>query len=147
MTFTWNDEINLKPEQFIGFMDCASEHLRPQSIINTIHSLEKQNVIIHPISILRKNHIRVDYLLYVAFDRNDTKFCYKEDGMHEVIFSNVTGLTVTVNAYTQSAVNKYGMRFFSTTFENLFSVTTANKTYSEYITECQPGMITEVKIL
>ena len=142
------ETIKMKPDQFIGFMERVSEQIRPQSIINTLSCLDKQEVAyMYKVHINKIDLRTVEYWSDIAFDNKDIKIVYEDRGVHEEIFNNVIELSVTVRANTDSAVNNYGVPCFCTTFDNWFSVKSGPDDISDLTLEGKRGMLTKVEIL
>ena len=139
----------MTPEQFTGFMEKVTEHVRPKAILQTIKLLQEQGQTPEntEIQIHRENYRLVRYELRAYIDNKQVQITYGRDKyVHkEKTYSNVNCIEVSVIAETHCGRNDYGAVGFWTDFNDTFIIKGENKDGIYW--DVKNGIIQEMKII
>lgn len=138
-----------KINDFQGFMEKVSDTVRPQSINNTLHSLDQQGIDSnYELHIRREDVMTVEYVLkvYLPGINLQITYCNEESNNNTESYRRVNYLEVTVHTHTYIS-RESEPHELRVDFGDYFFVKGDNPGFSDRYCSEVSGLIKEVRVI
>ena len=138
-----------KINDFQGFMEKVSDTVRPQSISNTLHSLDQQGIDSnYELHIRREDVMTVEYVLkvYLPGINLQITYCNEESNNNTESYRMVNYLEVTVHTHTYIS-RESEPHELRVDFGDYFFVKGDNPGFSDRYCSEVSGLIKEVRVI